>query len=281
MQIGSSTYSFRRLTNEITAEERDRTILGIIDEAPRYGLTGLELLAIQFESDEPQYINEVKRRAVLNGLDLYALSIHNNFVKPDPNERRAEMDKALKWIDVAYRLGVPIMRLFGGRWDTVGFMELMAQDGLEEPLPGYRYEDAIEWNIECFTELTKRASDLGIILAIENHWGITYSADGVLDIVKGVDSPWFKVIMDCGNFRVNTYEQLAALAPHTVLVHIKSYQGGGLYYDFEVDYGKVFDILKDVNYNGYLSLEYEGRDAPSKALPPLIEEMERLVSSNK
>lgn len=201
MKIGSSTYSFKRFTGT-TPEEADRTVLSIIEEAPKYGLTGLELLAVQLESTDKKYLGEIKRRAVLNGLDLYALSVHNNFVHPDAEARREEVRKVREWIRVGAHLGAGIIRLFGGRWNTVDFNQLMKQEGLEDPLPGYKYEDAVDWNIECFSELVDEALDLGVILTVENHWGITYSAQGVLDIVRAIDSPAFQVIMDCGNFRV-------------------------------------------------------------------------------
>lgn len=276
MKIGSSTYSFKRFTGT-TPEEADRTVLSIIEEAPKYGLTGLELLAVQLESTDKKYLGEIKRRAVLNGLDLYALSVHNNFVHPDAEARREEVRKVREWIRVGAHLGAGIIRLFGGRWNTVDFNQLMKQEGLEDPLPGYKYEDAVDWNIECFSELVDEALDLGVILTVENHWGITYSAQGVLDIVRAIDSPAFQVIMDCGNFRVNTYEQLSELAPHTVLVHVKSYQGGGIYYDLDIDYTKIIRMLKEHGYRGYLSLEFEGRMAPSVAIPAQVQLMEALV----
>ncbi len=101
------------------------------------------------------------------------------------------------------------MRVFGGRWGTAkDFRDLMARDGVEDPLPGYRYEDAIEWSIEAFKKVSKRAEEKGIVLALENHWGLTFSVEGVLDLLKGVDSAFLRVALDCGNFREKTYEQL-------------------------------------------------------------------------
>lgn len=280
MRIGSSSYSFKRL-DHVSAEEDAKTLSTIIDEASEYGLAGLELLACQFESEDPSYINGLKQKAAANGLDLYALSLHNSFVKPDPVRRKAEVEFVYKWLDIAERIGVPIVRVFGGRWGTVtDFIELMHRNGIEEPLPGYRYEQAIDWNIECFKECVKRAEDKGIILAVENHWGLTYSAEGVLDIINGVGSEWLKVALDCGNFLENTYEQIQTLAPLAALVHAKSYHGGGLFYDFSIDYDRVIKILRSVGYNGYLSIEFEGKSSPRIGIPSQIEILSKAITNN-
>ncbi len=278
MRIGSSSYSFKRFSYGSTEGEEEKTLLEIIEEAPKYGLDGLELLAVQFASEDRKYINELKQKAVANALDIYALSLHHNFVNPDSKIRKEQVDFVLRWLDHAKALGAPIVRVFGGRWGTVAnFTELMARNGLEEPLPGYEYEEGIEWNIQAFKECAKKAEDLGIVLALENHWGLTYSAQGVLDILNGVDSPALKVALDCGNFLENTYEQLEMLAPHAALVHAKCYHGGGIFYTLDIDYPRVVRMLKDVGYNGYLSIEYEGKADPSTAIPAQVQLLEQAI----
>jgi L-ribulose-5-phosphate 3-epimerase len=173
MRIGSSSYSFKRFDYGGTEGERERTLLEIIDLAPKYGLDGLELLAVQFASEDREYINKLKQKAVTNALDIYALSLHHNFVNPDPEIRKQQVDFVLGWLDHAEALGAPIVRVFGGRWGTVsGFTELMARNGLEDPLPGYAYEKGIEWNVEAFKQCAQKAENLGIVLALENHWAL-------------------------------------------------------------------------------------------------------------
>ncbi|MCX7845926.1 MAG: sugar phosphate isomerase/epimerase [Dictyoglomaceae bacterium] len=261
MRIGSSTYSFKRFDYG-NPEERKLKLEDMISLAYNYGLDGLEILAVQLESFEEEYLYKIKRFCVENSLDIYALSIHNNFVKPDIEERKKEIEKVKNLIKIGYKLGVPIIRVFGGRWGTIkDFTELMAKRGKEPALEGYTYEEGVKWNVSAFKECVDFAKEYGIILAIENHWGLTYSAEGVLDILKGVDSDWFKVALDCGNFLDDTYEQLEKLVPYTVLVHAKTYFGGGIFYDFDLnpDYVRILRMLKNVGYKGYLSIEFEGK----------------------
>ncbi|NPV80904.1 MAG: sugar phosphate isomerase/epimerase [Firmicutes bacterium] len=273
MRIGSSSYSFRRFDYG-GKEETQVALEDIIPLAHEYGLDGLELLAVQFTSEDDEYVMRLKRLAAEHSLDIYALSLHNNFVAPDEDARAAEIKKVQKWIAIGAKLGVPIIRVFGGRWGTIkSFIDLMANDGKEPPLSGYSYEQGVQWNIDCLKECTEYARRHGIILAIENHWGLTYSAQGVLDIINGVNSDWLKVILDCGNFREKMYEQLEALAPHTVLVHAKTYWGGGIFYDFGLnpDYVRILRMLKQHGYKGYLSIEFEGKAPSSEGIPASIQ----------
>ncbi|WP_336515438.1 hypothetical protein [Pollutibacter soli] len=60
------------------------------------------------------------------------------------------------------------------------------------------------------------------------------------------------------------------LAPYTQFVQAKTYYGGGEWYSLDLDYKRIFSILKKVNYQGYLSLEFEGREDPATAVPKSI-----------
>jgi len=69
------------------------------------------------------------------------------------------------------------------------------------------------------------------MLALENHWGLARTADGLLRILNAIKSPWLGALMDTGNFLMSPYidadyEQLARLAPRTVFVQAKTYPGG-------------------------------------------------------
>jgi sugar phosphate isomerase/epimerase len=52
------------------------------------------------------------------------------------------------------------------------------------------------------------------------------------------------------------------IAPKTSFVQAKSYYGGGEWYSLELDYERIIKILKTVNYNGYISIEFEGKEDP-------------------
>jgi sugar phosphate isomerase/epimerase len=107
-----------------------------------------------------------------------------------------------------------------------------------------------------------------VTLALENHWGFTGTAAGVLRILDATASPWLRVVLDTGNFnfRPDPYAEMARLLPHVVLVHAKTYVGGGLYYTAQLDYRRIGRMLREAGYRGYVSIEFEGAAHPRVGL---------------
>jgi sugar phosphate isomerase/epimerase len=224
------------------------------------------------ESDNNDYLQKLKRMAYIHGLDIYCLSIHQDFVSPDAEIRNKNIEHTKKCIDTAYRLGVPSIRLNSGRWRTVkSFNELMQKRGIETPIDGYTEDDAFGWIIDCIQECLPKAEECGVILGLENHWGITSTPEGVNKIIEAVNSDWLKVVMDTGNFLDNTYESLLKIATHAVMVHAKTYFGGGEWYTLDIDYKKVMQILDSINFSGYISIEFEGKEDPLSGVAKSIE----------
>ena len=262
IQLGVSAYSYWHFKPTKVPIEH------VIAEAAKLDLDGVEVLHRQMESEEPAYLQRLKRLAFVNGLDLYALSIHQGFVSPDPDRRRENIDHTNHCIELAYQMGIPSIRLNSGRWGTTGsFDELMSVRGQEPPLPGYTEDDAFRWVIESIEECILLAEKRGVILALENHWGLTNSPEGVNRIVSAVQSDWLKVTMDCGNFLEEPYKKLGQIACDTVLVHAKTYHGGGEWYTLDLDYARVAQILADVGFQGYVSIEFEGKEDAHTAVP--------------
>jgi sugar phosphate isomerase/epimerase len=262
--IGVSTYSFwqfNRPKNEPPIEE-------ILDHAAAMGFDGVELLLVQMPSEEKSYLNSLKKRAFLNGLDLMGFSTHQGFVSPDPESRQENIDLTNHQIELACQLGIPTMRINTGRWGTSeSFDHLMENRGIEPALEGYTDEDGFGWVIDAMEKILPTAEKNGVVLGLENHWGLGRTAAGVQRIVNAVDSPWLKVTLDTGNFLEDPYDQLDELAPDTCLVQAKTYYGEGKWYTLDLDYPRIGEILRKHQYKGYISLEFEGKGDPMVEVP--------------
>lgn len=264
-KLGISSYSFWHFRGPKYPIET------VIERASALDVPGVEILHRQMESEEPDYCQRLKRHAFLHGVDLIGLSIHQNFVSPDADKRQEQIDHTIHCIELAHELGIPSIRLNSGRWGTVeSFDELMALRGEEPPLPGYTEDDAFDWCAECIEKCLPRAESLGVLLALENHWGLTRHPEGVLCLVNAFNSPWLGVLMDTGNFLEEPYDRLEQMAPHAVYVHAKTYFGGGEWYTLDLDYTRIAALLKRVGFHGYLSLEFEGKADPETAVPESI-----------
>lgn len=262
-RIAVSTYSFFtfRDGSKLTMPE-------CIDAAAKLGFDGVELLLVQMEDTSDGFLQQLKRRAFVNGLDLCGMSTHQGFLRPDKSYREANVKKTISQIEMAYKLGIPTIRVNTGRWGTSkSFEQLMNNKGIEPRLPDCTDDDGFTWVIDSLTKCLKKAEQCGVVLGLENHWGLGRTAEGVLRIVNAIDSPWLRVTMDTGNFFERRYEQLEMLAPETVFIQAKTYDGGGVYYTLEMDYDRIAKICQAANYRGYVSLEFEGKEDPWTAVP--------------
>jgi len=266
-RIAVSTYSFWRY-NEATKLPIEKCI----DLAAEMGFDGVELLHIQMESESNGYLQRLKQRAFVHGLDLCGFSTHQGFVNPDENVRRVNIGHTLHCIELAYQLGIPTVRVNTGRWGTIkDFDELMANRGIEPRLEGYTDEDGFGWVIGSLEKLLPKAEECGVTLGLENHWGLGRNADGVLKIINAINSPWLRATLDTGNFLEDQTPQYEAMAPYAVFVQAKTYFGGGKWYELDLDYPKIADILKRHNYAGYISLEFEGKEDYETAIPKSLQ----------
>ena len=137
---------------------------------------------------------------------------------------------------------------------------------------------AFGWVIEALERCLPRAEECGVVLGLENHWGLGRTAEGVMRIVETIDSPWLKVTLDTGNFLDDMYRQMERIAPQACLVQAKTYQGGGKWYTLDIDYSKVAEILRKNRYQGWVSLEFEGRDDPARAVPESLAMLRKAFS---
>jgi sugar phosphate isomerase/epimerase len=261
--IAVSTYSFWRYRTDSKLK-----IDQCIRLAAEMGFDGVEILEVQMHSKENGYLQQLKRQAFTAGLDLCGMSTHQGFVTPDADLRQENIDKTIASIELAYKLGIPTIRVNTGRWGTSkDFDELMKNRGMEPPLEGYTDEDGFPWVIDSLEKCLPAAEKCGVLLGLENHWGLGRTAAGVMRIVDAIDSPWLQVTLDTGNFLENPYDQLELLAPKTVFVQAKTYYGGGVWYEVDLDYGRIAAMLRRHAYRGYVSLEFEGREDPKTAVP--------------
>jgi len=261
--IGISSYSFWGFRRD------DLRPIGVcIEHAARMGFDGFEILMRQLASTEPAELMKIKRQAFLAGLPLMGYSTHQGFLSPDPEKRAAQVKHTIDCLEQAYQLGIPTMRVNSGTWGTSkSFDELMANRGEEQPLDGHTEEDAYGWVIEAYQKLALEAAKRGVVMGLENHWGLGRTPEGVKRVVDAVDSPWLRVTLDTGNFLEDPYDRIRQLAPDTVLLQAKTYFGGGVWYTLDLDYDRIAAIMSEAGFRGWVSLEFEGKEDPLTAIP--------------
>lgn len=272
--IAVSTYSFWRFK-----EGMKLPIEKCIEEAALMGFDGVDILHRQMGAESNKYMQGLKRSALVNGVNLCGLSIHQGFVTPDKEKRQRNIDHTIKCLELAYEMGIGCMRLNTGTWGTSrNFNELMANRGIEKPLPGYSDEDAYPWVIESIEKCLPTAEKCGVVMALENHWGLGRTPEGILRIANAIESPWLGVLADTGNFLEDPYDKIEMIAPKTIFMQAKTYYGGGLWYTLDLDYDRIGRIMKKHDYRGYVSLEFEGHEDYKTALPKSLAVLRKAFS---
>ncbi|MBL9201303.1 MAG: sugar phosphate isomerase/epimerase [Opitutaceae bacterium] len=248
----------------------------VMDRAAELGAAGVDVLHRQMNLTERApldaagraYLRGLKRHAFHRGLEICCVSTHQSFVQPDAEKLTAEVEHTKKCIEIAAELGCPSIRINTGRWGTTrSFDELMKNRGIEPILPGRTEDEGFKWCIDGIERCLPAAEKHGVVLALENHWGLARTAAGLLRILNAIKSPWLGGLMDTGNFLDDIYGQLEAIAPHTVYVQAKTYHGGGEWYSLDLDYPRIAAMLAKAGYRGWVALEMEGKEDPATAVP--------------
>ncbi|WP_153556195.1 sugar phosphate isomerase/epimerase family protein [Roseimaritima sediminicola] len=202
-----------------------------------------ELTAYFFPPDvRDDQLLQLRRYAFRRGVPICGTAIGNRFDEYRGDELEQDVAAALRWIERTALLGASHIRLFAGRAKT-----------LADP---QRFEASVAAVRRC----AQHAGERGVVIGLENHGGIT--AETLLRFLDAVDSPWVGINLDTGNFPTDPYTQLRQCADRAVHVQwkvaIRNEQGQ----HEDADFQRLADILREVNYAGYVAMEYEaGGDA--------------------
>jgi sugar phosphate isomerase/epimerase len=251
-----AAYSYRRL---LQGKDAELTLADFVNDCSKMQLEGTELTSYYFpEKVTDKYLRELKHQCFRLGLDISGTAIRNDFAHPPGEARRKDIEHCKKWIDYAEILGAPVIRVFAGHVQ-----------------PDSTPEAAHRLIVEGFEECCDYAGQHGVHLALENHGGPTSTVDGLLALVRDVQSPWFGVNLDTGNFHSeDVYGDLAKAAPYALNVQIKVVVSGPDSQDKKpADFKRLAQIMRDVDYRGYIVLEYEESEDPREACSSYIEQL--------
>jgi sugar phosphate isomerase/epimerase len=262
-----AAYSFNRYLALNSKTKPTMTLEDFIDLCAKLDLPATELTAYYFPKTTPEYLKEIKKRCDDHKLAVSGTAVGNDFCWPDKAKQKEQMEYVTRWIEHSAALGAKTMRIFAGS----------VRKGASE-------DDARQRAIDAIGKACEVAGKHKLILALENHGGITATSEQFLKIVKAVNSEHFGVNLDTGNFRTkDPYADLEKAAPYAVVVQIKTEvfyeqpaeKGKKTYKRQESDFAKLTKMLRDVTYQGYVALEYEAAEDPKTAVPRYVKELRK------
>jgi sugar phosphate isomerase/epimerase len=243
LKTSLNAYSFNKALNDhLKGRGKGLTLFDLLDFCAEQNFDAIDPTGYFFPGypkvPDDKYVNDFKRRAFHLGLDISGTGVRNDFASPNKDKRSADVRHVKEWIEVAARLGAPVLRVFAGA----------------QPRE-YTWDQVSEWVAEELKKCVEHGGKYGVLLGIQNHWDFLKTSEQVLKIVQMVDSQWFGTIVDSGYFlTADPYKDMAAVAPYAVNWQVKE-KVDGQEFKVKLDLNKVVGIAREVGYRGYLPIE--------------------------
>ena len=264
MKIGVSTYSLSR-----AIASGEMSVLDVVQWVADQGGQHVEVVPIGFSFDDnPQLADEIRKKAEDVGIEVSNYAIGANFIA---NDFAQEIERVKLHVDIANRLGVKRMR------HDVAFRP-----------PGEAsvatFEQDFEKIVEACRTIAAYAASYGIVTSIENHGFYVQNSERVLRIIHAVGRDNFRMTLDVGNFMCVDEPSVAAVQkciPFASMVHLKdfyyrpsyrnpgdgwfrttsgNYLRGAIVGQGDIDMYEVIRQIKNSGYDGYISIEFEGKE---------------------
>jgi len=246
----------------------------------RYGTKGVELSQMTFRRALPGWelagyvmaYDSIFLDRIMAGIEEVAAEIVNipvdlgNITGKDEKRRAFDLDVLKQWIDIASYVGSSYVR-----FNTSACLP-------QDPIPIDPKLD-VPIAIDAFRKLLDYAQSTSVGILLENHGGITADPNVIVEIAEELKGCNFGLIADFGNFTDDIrYKALEKIAPYTKLIHAKTYQINDIGEESTYDFGRCLNIFMDNEYDGWISIEYEGSGDKYKAVENTISLIKRKLA---
>jgi sugar phosphate isomerase/epimerase len=273
LRLSLAAYSLRSELAGTKEKSASMDLFGFVDYCRKLGLDGAELTSYYFpeiaslDANEFDplfaYAGRLKRHCHLAGITVSAGAIRNDFTSTNEATLAASQAHVARWVQIYQRLGTEAIRIFAGNQPS--------SENWSQTLP--RLVRQVE-------SACRVAEANQMMLALENHGGVTATSKQLLEIVRAVESPAFGINFDSGNFRSTNdpYAEMVEIAPYAINAQLKvDISIAGV--EQETDVERVVKILRDSGYSGWIALEYESSASPREAIPKWIERLQKAIDA--
>ena len=241
------------------------TLEDFILKARDLRVLAVDMTAYYLKSTEPGHLHGLRKLAYRHGVVFSGAACGVSMVQADAASRAESLKQIKNWVDVTDDLGASHLRIFAGKLP-----------------PGSGLKDAINWVVETMKAACDYSGEKGIMLGLEDHDGVTQSADSCLEIMQRVNSPFGGINLDITNFIAtptqDAYAQIAACLPYATNTHIRDHFPDGT----PVDMDHVWQMFARAGHQGYMSAEYEAglpdRLPAAAGVPKLVHQIRELCS---
>jgi len=280
-KVSLNAYSFNKLLNDnIRRRGPGVTLLQLLDFAAQAKFDGFDATGYYFpgypKRADDAYVDSLKAKAADLGLAISGTGVRNNFTTSDKPTRDAGVQHIKEWVEVAARLGAPVVRVFA---DTQ-----MRSQTWETVAKGFTHDQVREWIAADLRDCADHGKQFNVRIGVQNHGDFLRTGQDLLDLVKAVGSDWCGPIVDTGYFKApDPYAEMALVAPHALNWQIKQ-SPFGEESDVATDLPKLMHIVRDSGYRGYLPIETlspKGKEYdPFKVVPAFFKQLREAIEQS-
>ena len=246
------------------------------------------------KSRDRAYLGHLKFECLKRGMPIGFLGIGSGFIGTaelpgvgsvgvhlPQEELRKRIEEAKKAVDDAAFIGAPLIRIFGG--------------SIPEAT---EHADILRTEmIDSYREVADYASKLGVFIGLHNHPPVdSPTGEDIIRILNETNRKNFTFILDTGRWKgspgtapmgvtdpnVDIYKYMEQTAPYASYVRAKIYKIDTGREEW-IDYERVMHILRNVGFNGTISIVYEDQGnncSSSDAIALAVEHLRQVISSN-
>lgn len=249
-KISLNAYSF----NDMLMKKKI-SLTELLEFTAKTGFEAIDMTGYYFSTypsvPTDEEIFSFKRKAHELGISISGTGVRNEFSFEDKALMNKEIDLVKSWIEVAAKLGAPVLRVFTAKLYSEGDQRKRIEARM----------------IDAFQTCLETAKSHGIILGIQNHNDFLRTSDECHDLFKKINSPWLGLVLDTGNFiAADPYEEIRKAIPLAVNWQVKEkLLINGV--QTPMNLNRLCNIIKSSAYKGFMPIETLGMQDPKKDIP--------------
>jgi sugar phosphate isomerase/epimerase len=252
LKLSLNAFSFNALLRA-NAEDPNKglDLFGLCEFCAKHDFDSVDLTGYYFpgypNAPEDSYLFKLKRHAFDLGLEISGTGVRNDFATADKAVRAEGVQLLKTWIEVAAKLGAPVVRAFAQTFSPLHTWK-KASGGADR--------DTVEgWIADALRECAEHGQKFGVIVGVQNHGDFVKTAQEHLSLINRVDHDWCGVLVDTGKYKTDDpYADIAVTAPHAVNWQVKQALGSGRDAP-PMDMLKLMTIIRKSGYRGNLPIE--------------------------
>jgi len=253
LKPGLNAYSFlEQLNANIADATKGIDLFAVCDYCAKHDIEAVDLTGYFFpgypKAPADSYVNQMKRYVHDRGIVISGTGVKNDFATADKAVRAEGVELTKVWIEVAARLGAPVVRVFAGPQTK------NAKDW-QTPANNARREDVEGWMAEALHACAEHGQKYGVFVAVQNHGDFLKTGAEHLSLLQRTDHEWCGALVDTGKyFSADPYADIAMMVPYAVNWQIKETLGSSLKSP-RTDFKKLVKIIHDGGYRGFVPIE--------------------------